>query len=299
MNPSNSRPPPSREAALAWNDLVGMNLKTNRERLGLSQEAVARKAREWGLDWIRVTVAAIEQGKRSFELREMVALLPALGLAPADFFAGAGRVIYGPKGEVKVAAVAAMLSGRAGDVNPQFDYETPAALAATLDAHKHMIEATSDNTPWWRFDVSFEEMQKAELAARGEPETKAAKALDVEPVELAFLAFRCWEGRSLTEERDRRLGKQAGPGTTSRGLQAMRGHITRALVGELREEIAAIEEAWNAEKGVSLVPTRGGSLLVQTDEKGQPTGLVVGSAEALRSLDEDFGGAESDTKETD
>jgi len=55
------------------------------------------------------------------------------------------------------------------------------------------------------------------------------------PLEVALLARRLW-GASIAEERDRRLGPSEA---TPRVRQAERGHVTRALLAELR---AALED---------------------------------------------------------
>lgn len=62
-----------------------------------------------------------------------------------------------------------------------------------------------------------------------EATVKAAQRLDVDPVEVDALARRLW-GRTLTEERDAQLGAA----TRSRADQARRGHVTRALIEQLR-----------------------------------------------------------------
>jgi hypothetical protein len=65
----------------------------------------------------------------------------------------------------------------------------------------------------------------------GDAEQKAANVLDVSPHAVALAARSRW-GRSLTEERDRRVS--AASESTPRTLQALRGHATRALLDELR-----------------------------------------------------------------
>jgi hypothetical protein len=54
--------------------------------------------------------------------------------------------------------------------------------------------------------------------------------LGVEPLAVAKAARKLWD-RSLTEERDRRLERRDA---TPRSVQALRGHVTRALIAELR-----------------------------------------------------------------
>jgi hypothetical protein len=64
-------------------------------------------------------------------------------------------------------------------------------------------------------------------------EQNAARKLNVDPLHLHEVAMRLWE-RGLDEERDRRLGERVDLGS-SKG--AYRGHVTRALVEELRQAL--------------------------------------------------------------
>jgi hypothetical protein len=64
---------------------------------------------------------------------------------------------------------------------------------------------------------------------------KAAAVLGVSVDHLQKAAVRAW-GNSLTDERDRRLEERlGGQQVNPRSRQAIRGHITRELLGELRE----------------------------------------------------------------
>jgi hypothetical protein len=86
-------------------------------------------------------------------------------------------------------------------------------------------------------------------------ERAAARSLGVEPWEAAVASLLRY-GRKLAQERDRRLAMEDGADVSPRSRQARRGHITRALVAELRgvdfkalramsltEQSAAIEKA--------------------------------------------------------
>jgi transcriptional regulator with XRE-family HTH domain len=66
-------------------------------------------------------------------------------------------------------------------------------------------------------------------AGPDEATVKAARRLDADPVDVDAMAQRLW-GRTLTAERDVRVGAA----TRSRADQARRGHVTRALIDELR-----------------------------------------------------------------
>jgi len=69
-------------------------------------------------------------------------------------------------------------------------------------------------------------------AGPDEATVKAAQRLNAAPVDVDAAAQRLW-GRGLVAERDARLGVA----TRSRTDQARRGHVTRALIEELRGAI--------------------------------------------------------------
>lgn len=71
-----------------------------------------------------------------------------------------------------------------------------------------------------------------EALAAGDAEVKAAARLGMTPLALTQAAIRLW-GRSLSAERDRRVGLQVTEKLDSRSVQALRGHITRALLAEI------------------------------------------------------------------
>jgi hypothetical protein len=77
-------------------------------------------------------------------------------------------------------------------------------------------------------------LYKVALASRGDAETKAARALRTSPVAVALPALSRWD-HSFTEERDARVTQRVGDrATDARALQALRGHVTRQLMDELR-----------------------------------------------------------------
>jgi hypothetical protein len=77
----------------------------------------------------------------------------------------------------------------------------------------------------------------AEVASHGEAERKAAKRLDVDPLEVARAAHALWNV-GLTGERNERLKEQAPKDADERTLAALRGHLTRDLTEEVRQLLA-------------------------------------------------------------
>ena len=67
-------------------------------------------------------------------------------------------------------------------------------------------------------------------------ERKAARRLGVEPRVVVEIARELW-GRSLARERDRIVSERADAGGDPARLRALRGQVTRKLVGQLAGEI--------------------------------------------------------------
>ena len=77
-------------------------------------------------------------------------------------------------------------------------------------------------------------------ASSWQAEVKAASKLRVDPLEVSLTAFKLW-GRSLTQERDRRIS-QAIRSISLRSLQATKGRVTRVLLKELAPKLQRIPE---------------------------------------------------------
>lgn len=198
---------------------VGERLRFARESHLLRQDELASIGRAWGLDWTQATVAAIEAGRRRLTLEEFL-LLPWVasgsGTGPAYALGGKSTAMQlseffvgDPDRPVRLSAAVTM-KGRG--------LQEIVAGRAALD------------------DASVEALTRARLAERdqwGDAERKAARRLGRTSLIVAGAARKRW-GRSFTEERDARLAAQATSATPPRALQALRGHITRALIEELR-----------------------------------------------------------------
>jgi hypothetical protein len=196
--------------------LIGARMRALRDARGLLQEDVAAQARSLGFDWTRGTVAMLEAGRRRLTLEEWL-LLPqvfdradAAPLTLPECLPDAGVARLTPYAAVEVDVLRAVCRGQTMD----------AAWAAAAAA------------------------DPVTLASRGEAERKAAQALHLSAHAVARAAQRRW-GRSLTEERDHRFAEKwtqlyeppvpaltdVAPGF----VQALKGHITRQLLAELRQ----------------------------------------------------------------
>lgn len=81
-------------------------------------------------------------------------------------------------------------------------------------------------------------------------EQSVAERLGVGPEEVREAALRTW-GRGLAEERERRVRRRLdGRDLPARGVQGVRGHVTRDLLAELRAASAPREQVvWDVPDG--------------------------------------------------
>jgi transcriptional regulator with XRE-family HTH domain len=209
------------EAKLTVGEVIGRNLRAHREGLGWSQDQMARILRQHGLGWSRTMLAKVERGQRPVGIEELFLLPIALGGDLGYFLDGEPNewVILSPGTTARPRALAASLRGdrkRSEDFRLTF-FELP------------------DPDPEWP-ELKASELAIAEAAAAGESERKAAKSLGASPLIVARAALVAW-GKDLSDERDERVELLTPEGSGARTLQAMRGHVTRQLLDELRPVI--------------------------------------------------------------
>jgi transcriptional regulator with XRE-family HTH domain len=209
------------EARRTLGEVVGRNLRSYREQYGWSQDHVARMLRVHGLGWTRTQLAKVERGERPVSFEELLLVSIALGPGPAFFVTGPADewVTLSDETAVRPRALAAMLSGKK---------HRPSDVKMRLTQDR----ATD---PAWP-ELTGANLTLADADAEAEPEQKAADKLGVDPVIVARASWVTW-GKSFSEERDYRVSYQA-PGAEARTVQAVRGHVTRDLLNELREVIA-------------------------------------------------------------
>ncbi len=239
---------------------IGEQLRELRTEMGLRQEDVASTARGLGLRWSRVTVARLEAGVGELGAAEFLMLPQVLMMASmeargqrglhgaqravelADLLPTSGKVALKPDCRVAATALRAMVEGHSSKGVRFTDLDIPLLRnlrkkqAAAASAMGNLLAKQSElgdalNSVWPEAPKGIR--AQAVLEAAGEAEQKAARKLGVHPAAVALAAQKLWQ-RSLTAERDRRVAERS-PAGSPRRVQAMRGHITRLLVGELRE----------------------------------------------------------------
>lgn len=212
--------------------VVGERLRSLREDRGARQEDVADAVRLAGLEWTRSTVAAIEAGRREVSLEELLLLSLAYRLPLSFFFEGDGRVDLTPGATATRSVIRAKLNGDTQRWGPD-DWDVPSDrvwpefLALLTNWHSRYAWAWPDMP-----EGTGGMLAAAEAARAGEAEHTVAKRFGVAPVGVSMAAFGRW-GRGFTAERDRRVADEAAPDASARSLQALRGHVSRALIDEL------------------------------------------------------------------
>lgn len=207
--------------------VVGENCKRLRSSLGITQDELARYARNVGLRWRASSVGDFEVGRSAPSLATVIAVAAALQLALTHRQSGRRKRGQGPTGitvrdlvgcdehvavnEMLIVpgnALAAWLGGKFADIPPSDAID--AALEAQMDRAEGYLAGTG-----------------AVMERSGLAEERMAKSLGVDLRTLSVASFHLWE-RTFTEERDRRAGPDAN--------KQKRGQVTRTM----RAELAAV-----------------------------------------------------------
>nr|BFE30663.1 hypothetical protein GCM10010200_029140 [Actinomadura rugatobispora] len=189
--------------------VVGRNLAELREARGQTQREAAAFVRGFGLAWTPANIASIESGRReTIDIGAFSVLALAYDVPPSRFFEGKGEVRLG-------AEVSAELEYYRGWLDRQVP-KPP--LTMTGRTARKVLDAMPD-------DGKIQFQADAELADR----------LGLEPKDVYRPAMELWGGRTLHEERDRRLAELGQMTPTQR--RTRRGHITRQLAKELEPHL--------------------------------------------------------------
>lgn len=199
-------------------EVIGRRVRAMREETGRSQDDLADAARRAGLDWTRASVASLETGRRGLSAEELILLPLALHYLDgrshtiAELLEGGPNQVGLPTAAHGTAFLRRLLSG--GD-------------AAEANAFERQMSETGWGDQSDKDFVTY-------MAAR-EAERHVARALGLRAETVAVKALRRWN-RGLTEEREARVQERAAKDASSRSVQAVRGHVTRELIQELRDE---------------------------------------------------------------
>ncbi|MGI0129107.1 MAG: helix-turn-helix transcriptional regulator [Thermoplasmata archaeon] len=211
--------------------LLREQIREQRERIGLTKEGLADRARAVGLAWSHHTVWAIESGRRNVTLGEALLLQVFLNTTLDKLLRTDRKVVDIDGVPIKGKALAALARPTRTPVNP-FAKDVPMqkVLGKKLQSDLDRIAK--------KYGLDFGALMKSRAWAAASAEKKAAHSLRVSPVEVSAAAHSLW-GRSLTQERDGRLkdlSRHDRPGERL-DADARSGHVTRALVGELHAQL--------------------------------------------------------------
>lgn len=210
--------------------IIGRNLRAWREipNPPHSQDYLARLLRMEGLDWSRSQLAKVERGERPVSIEELFQLIIILGFVPAWFLRGEPDewVTLSPKVSVRPHVVSDLMN----PVNP-----ASGGWLEDLRLNVPLANPPAPDPAWPELDGHG--LAVADAWASGESERKVAARLGVDSVVVARGAWVCW-GHSLVDERDARVRAQVPENAAARTIQAARGHVSRALVNELRQALA-------------------------------------------------------------
>lgn len=220
---------------------IGAHLEAARDEQSKTTEDIARTARGLGLTWHRTTVRQTERGNRALTAAELL-LLPLIYGKPLRDLLPTGQQTVWLTDET---AVYGRELGRVLDEG--YNPGTDSTFAPGAWHARHLGERLRKTGE--AFASAFSRLRAAlprnaitaHVANPDEAETKAAKRLDTTPEYVAYSARELW-GRGLAAERDARLAERGDAPTSSRAIQAARGHVTRALLAELEPAIREHEK---------------------------------------------------------
>jgi transcriptional regulator with XRE-family HTH domain len=205
-----------RNASYPLHVIAGRRLREVRQTSLMTQDHIARAARALGLSWGRSSVAQLESGRRRLSAEELF-LLPGVVAVAAD-----------------LAGVPLIHPGRLADfVTPAANGRTQVELTDVVSLDASSVTALLDGDA--TATDSARKAAASSIAAAGvetEMERRLAAQHGLNVSELEEAAQVLW-GRSLYEERERRIEASGD----ARSDQALRGHVTRALVAEILEHL--------------------------------------------------------------
>jgi transcriptional regulator with XRE-family HTH domain len=207
--------------ATALGAVVGENVRRLRKQRGLTQHELAQLWKRQGLNWARSKIAALEAGNRPrVDCAELVLMAAGLGVTAGELFEGAGEVHLSPY--PRVVDRESLRSAFAGSpIDPIAGRWLPGPEREARDEHMRGFLATVKPYPW---------------DSPSEADGELARRLGVPTDVVVTAAMSIFDGRTLTEERDRRVTKLGQLSMSER--MAHRGHVTRELSTMVEDQIS-------------------------------------------------------------
>ncbi|MEV7382100.1 helix-turn-helix domain-containing protein [Streptomyces lydicus] len=200
----------------AVGEVVGENLRRLRQARRWTQDTAAREFAGVGLHWKRTHIAALESGRReTVDVGTLVLLAAAFHVPVTELYQGSGDVLLTPRADADDYAVTA----------------TREQLREWLSGVESNIMIRGAQAAIAAVELSGHKTRPIPVEADG----ALAKRLGRDVRDVVKAAEGLW-GRSLTEERDRRVTAELADLPIGE-RQARQGHITRELSAALRQWI--------------------------------------------------------------
>jgi transcriptional regulator with XRE-family HTH domain len=185
--------------------VVGENVRRLRERRALTQHELAQVWKRQGLDWARSKIAALEAGHRArVDCAELVMMAAGLGATVAELLEGEGEV-----------------------------HLTPHPRIIDRESLRSVFSGARVGPPSASFGFSG---QATGTVLSSEADRELARRLGVPAMVVINTASSIFDGRTLTEERDRRVADLGQMSMSER--MAHRGHVTRELAALVEDHIS-------------------------------------------------------------
>jgi transcriptional regulator with XRE-family HTH domain len=203
--------------------LIGENCKRMRERVGATQDELARCARDVGLRWDAGKVRRFESGEVAPSFPTVLAVTLALQMVADDHLRPGEQIDWSYRG-----------------LSDLLESETDTYVNVTdkLMVRPGVLRRVCEGYAWDTVGMSQDAFATINAAVdalagvivrQGLTEQRLAKRLGIAPARLADLTLTLWGG-TFSEERDRRVGPNA--------KQQHRSQMTRRMQAELEEALA-------------------------------------------------------------
>jgi hypothetical protein len=218
-------------------DVIRANMRRVREEHAVVLADVARAAREVGVPWDPSSLSKIETGKRDFTFEEFAKLPLILTVACNDVVTFADLLPFDPDRDTTVINLVWLLAEPFLNAYAPEGMGVPKYNRKHLDDEKREIQKARVPTE----DAKAYEESENIAAELGVPGWDVRRAL-VNLADLRHEGCARWRNPSLRYEREQRLLDSGEDLSDPNHVRALRGNITRQLMRELRDEIAAMKE---------------------------------------------------------
>jgi transcriptional regulator with XRE-family HTH domain len=226
--------------------VLGANCKRIRTDAGVTQDELARHARDFGLRWTASKVRDFEVGRTAPTFATVLALSAALDRAAAPVVGMSTQNLLKPKRREPRVRLADLVTfdgfitvtdefdprgQRVADYCAGASWALPGsdvAHTATLDKFKKLMETHPVIDGQVEKGMRVVDLQRMRRAS-GLAEDRLASRLGISRDRLAAVSFRLWK-KPFSQERDRIAGSDAN--------RQKRGQVTRTLRAKLEKELA-------------------------------------------------------------